>query len=78
MKTQTIYIFIDTIYEDYKKYFEEECELELVKDLTVYLSNLSKTSKINLITKQDVAKVANWFLRNDLYCYIDNITNPMV
>lgn len=78
MKTQKIYIFIDTICEDYKEYFGQECELELIKNLTVYLSDLSKTSKVYIITKQDISKMTDWLLKNDLYGFVDNIMNPTI
>lgn len=78
METQEVYIFIDTICEDYKEHFGEGCELELIKDLRKYLTDLSKRSKINIITKQGISKMTDWFSKNNLDGYIDNITNPMI
>lgn len=77
MKKQKYYVFFDSILLDYQNYFGEDSESELIKELKNHLEDLSKTSEINLITKQDIQKVIDWFLKNDLYKFVDNISSPI-
>jgi len=51
-------------------------EEELVKEMKKYLKHLSKKSKITIITHKDVAQIKEWFIKNYLIKFIDNISNP--
>lgn len=78
MKKQKNYIFFDEIVTEYINHYDKNGESILVKDLKKYLADLSKTSEIIVITRQDTFKVTNWFLRNDLYQFTHTITNAMI
>lgn len=78
MKKQKNYIFFDEIVTEYFNHHGEKGEYALVQDLKKYLADLSKTSEIMIITRQDTFKVTNWFLRHDLYQFTHTITNTMI
>lgn len=78
MKESRLCILFDNILEEYQNHYGEECEIKLVADLKQYLSDLSKNSEIILITNENVLEVTKWFLKNDLYNFIENVTNPII
>lgn len=78
MEQQKNYIFFDEVFAEYINKFGENGEEFLIQDLKKYLQDLSKTSKIMVITRQNTFKITNWFLKNDLYQFTDNITNPTI
>lgn len=78
MKKQKNYIFFDEIVTEYFNHHGENGESALIKDLKKYLADLSKTSEIMVITRQDTFKVTNWFLKHDLYQFTHTITNTMI
>lgn len=75
MKTQKNYIFFDEIFTEYVNHYGKNGETKLIKDFKKYLADLSKTSEITVITRQEVSKVASWFTKNDLYQFTDSISN---
>lgn len=77
MKKKNIYIFFDDVMGDYIGYYGKMGEEEAVKGMKRYLRHLSKTSKITIITHEDVVKIKEWFLKNDLFKFVDNISNPV-
>lgn len=77
MKQQKNYIFFDEIFEEYINHYEQDGEYWLIKDLKNYLADLSKNSGIIVITGQDTFEITNWFIKNDLYQFVDSITNTM-
>lgn len=78
MKKSRLCILFDSILEDYQKHYGEEWEIKLVADLKQYLSDLSKNSEITLITNENVLEITTWLLKNDLYNFIENVTNPII
>lgn len=78
MKKSQNYIFFDEILTEYMHHFNENGEHILIEDLKKYLNYLSKTSRIILITKQDILKINEWLIENDLLKFIDNVTNPVI
>lgn len=78
MKKKNIYIFFDNIIKEYKNYFGEAGEAEAVGDLKNYLADLSKKSAIMIITKENISKTKEWFLKHDLLKFIENISNPAI
>jgi hypothetical protein len=76
MKKKPIYILFDDMMRDFTSYCEEMCEEEIVREIKKYLKHLSKTSKIMIITHQNVAQIKEWFLKNGLHKFVDNISNP--
>lgn len=77
MKNSRIYILFDNILIDYKNNFGTNFEVKLVKDLKRYLNDLAKANEIMLITKQP-EEVKLWFLENNLYQFIYNISIPQL
>lgn len=75
MKTQKNYIFFDEIFTEYVNHYGENGETILIEDFKKYLTDLSGTSEITIITKQDVSKVTCWFTKNNLYQFTDSISN---
>lgn len=78
MKKQKNYIFFDEIVTEYFSHYGKNTEFALVKDLKKHLSDLSKNSKIIVITRQETYKVTNWFIKNNLYQFIHTITNTAI
>lgn len=78
MKKSRLCILFDSILEGYQKHYGEEWEVKLVADLKQYLSDLSKNSEIILITNENVLEITTWLLKNDLYNFIENVTNPII
>lgn len=76
MDKQKIYIFFDEIMAEYKKHFDSENKI--VFDLKKSLTELSISSNIILITRQDIQMVNDWLLDNDLYQFIYTIAGPMI
>lgn len=76
MKKKNIYILFDDMMRDFIHYCGEMCEEELVEEMKKYLKQLSKTSKIMVITHNDVSKIKEWFKKNGLIKFVDNISNP--
>lgn len=77
MKKKNIYVLFDDMVNDFINYRGEMCEEELVEEMKKYLKHLSKTSKIMVITHDDVIKIKKWFEKNDLFKFVDNISNPV-
>lgn len=63
---------------EYFNHYGEKGESTLVKDLKKYLADLSKTSDIIIITRQNTIKVTNWFIKNEIYQFTHTITNKMI
>lgn len=78
MKKDKIFILFDGVLEEYKNHYGKEGESKLVADLKHYLSDLSKKAEIIIITNENILKMTTWFLENDLYNFIENITNPAI
>lgn len=78
MKKSTMYIFFDDVAKDYMNYYGKKWETILSEEFRKYLKDLSKNSKIMLITKQDISKVKYWLLKNELNQFIDIIVNPKI
>lgn len=64
--------------QKYKNHYKEDSEIEAIKDFKKYLAELYKKSKIMIITNKNIAQVREWFLRNNLLQYIENISNPVI
>lgn len=78
MKTPKNCIFFDEIVMDYHKEHGEKYEYVLIKDLKKYLAKLSQRSEVIIITGQDVHKVTNWFIKNNLYQFTHTIANATI
>lgn len=78
MKKPPIFIFFDDIQREYQSCYGDFWEDKLVEDLNNYIKEFLKTSNVNLITLQDKFKIKTWFLKNKLYDFIDNISNPLI
>ncbi len=76
MKKSPMYIFFDEIVVQYKNYYKENGEALLISDLQKYLFDFAKTSEIMVITYQNDSDVIEWFIKNNLYEFITNISNP--
>jgi hypothetical protein len=77
MKKSTNYIFLDGIFSDYMAKYGIQWEQKLVKEFKKYLALLSKTSKIMIITNQDISKVTLWLLKYNLNLFVYNVSNPV-
>ena len=75
MKKKNIYILFDDMMADFIGYYGEICKEEAAREIGKYLKHLSKTSKIMVITHEDVSQIKEWFKENDLLKFIDNISN---
>lgn len=78
MKTSKNCIFFDQIVEEYHNEHGEKYEYILIKDLKKYLAKLSQRSEVIVITNQNVHKVTNWFIKNDLYKFTHTIANAAI
>jgi hypothetical protein len=76
MKKTPMYIFFDDVAREYRNYYGTNGEKVMIKDLKNYLTDFSKTSEIKILTRQDVSKIKDWFLDNNLYGFVENIANP--
>lgn len=76
MNKPRIYIFFDEILTEYRKHFDSEDKI--ISDLKDALEGFSKTASIMLITRQDVSIVINWLEVNNLYQFVDNVSNPVI
>jgi hypothetical protein len=76
MKKSPMFMFFDDIWREYQSYYGEKAETRLINDLKKYLSKFSKTSEIMIITHQNVSEITDWFLKNDLFQFVDDISNP--
>lgn len=77
-KKPPMWIFFDDVIREYINHYGENAEKYMIKHLKKYLCDFSKTSKIMIITNQNVTEKINWFFQNDLYKFIDNISNPFI
>lgn len=77
MEKRNIYIFFDDIMRDYKNCYHERGEEEAAKAMDELFKLRSKHFNIMVITYQDVFKVEEWLLKNNLLEFVDNISNPL-
>ena len=77
MKKSTNYIFLDGIFSDYMAKYGIQWEQKLVKEFKKHLAFLAKTSKIMIITNQNISKVDFWLLKHNLNLFVYNVSNPV-
>jgi len=77
MKNSKMYIFFDDAVREYQNYYGEKAQFVMIKHLKKYLSEFSKTSKIIVITVQDILVIRDWFFKYDLFKFIEDILNPL-
>lgn len=73
-----IYIFLDNLIMEYNEYYGYDSEKIVIKDLNKYLSSLSVSSKITIITKGDKLKVTEWLHCNNLLQFVESINNSKI
>ena len=78
MTKPPVYIFFDDVIREYRQYYGEEYETVMVKNLTKYLRNFSKTSQIIIITNQNISEITDWFLQKNLFQFVEKISNPVI
>ncbi len=78
MTKSQVYIFFDDVIREYRQYYGEEYETVMVKNLTKYLRNFSKTSQIIIITNQNISEITDWFLQKNLFQFVEKISNPVI
>lgn len=74
-QTKNLYFF-DEILAKYRKHFDSEDRI--INDFKNAFEGFSKTSRIMLITRQDVSMVISWLKSKNLYQFIDNVSNSAI
>ena len=77
MSKQKIYLFFDEILAEYKKCYKNNYEDIMIQDFKNYYFKFSNNNEFVIITKKNIEYVKNWFLKNNLKCFIKNIFNPI-
>lgn len=76
MQKQKMYILFDDVILTYSCCFVENWEEILVKDLTKYFKNFYQNSEIIIITNQEIHKIIDWFIKHDLFQFVESISKP--
>ena len=50
----------------------------MLKNLKKYFRTFSKTSKIIIITNQNISEITDWFLQKNLFQFVEKISNPVI
>lgn len=78
MEKPPVYIFFDDVLREYSNYYGLKSKSILIKDFRKYLSQLSKSSSIIVITRENIILTRKWFLKNKLLKFIKDIFPPVI
>ena len=78
MTKPPVYIFFDDVIREYRQYYGEEYEMIMLKNLKKYFRTFSKTSKIIIITNQNISEITDLFLQKGIFRFIETISNSVI